>query len=94
MNIWEKWFKCEQDYKGKEFIWLKGVFVLSKLKCITSIYLLSIVYYQKKKLLWEELATIKKWDSNDICCMMGDFNTIRTQDERKEVGRQKHNYKK
>jgi len=45
MNIWEKWFKCEQDYKGKEFIWLKGVFVLSKLKCITSIYLLSIVYY-------------------------------------------------
>ena len=85
--MWHKEaFVYESHSLGKGYIATMGIHVKSAQRCcVVNVYVARNL--REKKLLWEELSSYKMASQIEVRCFCGDFNAIRSRNERKGVDR-------
>jgi len=87
LSMWHKeTFVYESHSLGKGFIATVGTHVKSAQRCcVVNVY--AACNLREKKLLWEDLTKYKTASQIEVWCLCGDFNAVRSRDERKGVDR-------
>ena len=85
LSMWHKEaFSYESHSMGKGYIATVGQHLKSGHRCcVVNVY--AACTLKEKKLLWEELSNYKVVSQIDVWCFCGDFNAIRSRNERKEL---------
>ncbi|KAL5169552.1 putative plastid-lipid-associated protein 11, chloroplastic [Glycine soja] len=74
-------FQVERRVKGRHFLMLVGKWVKeNQWLHIVNVY--APCDQAGKRILWDELSHLKASNPNGLWCVLGDFNSIRSQDER------------
>lgn len=80
--IWnEKSFKVESRISGTGFIMLIGKWS-QETQAVHIINIYSSCHLQNKRALWENVKQLKNQNPGGYWCIVGDFNNIRTAEER------------
>jgi len=87
-NLLTMWYKdafyCGSHLTGKDFVAIFGHHLKAKRKCVVfNVYALCIL--SEKVALCEELSSNKVGQQNMMWCFCGDFNVVRSANERKGV---------
>ena len=69
---------------GKGFIVVFGKISNSDLRCVV-VNVYAACNLSDKKILWEELSSIKRACQDKVWCLCGDFNVARSRSERKGI---------
>ena len=87
LSMWHKEaFIYESHSTGKGYIATVGIHVkITQRCCVVNVY--AACNMREKKLLWEELSSFKVASQIEVWCFCGDFNAIRSRNERKGVDR-------
>lgn len=81
--IWNKEiFKMQLTFKGGSFCGVCGEWGPLKIKCFMVNIYSSCILAEKKK-LWDDLRMTKRGFGRGAWCLMGDFNAVKSQGERK-----------
>ena len=74
-------FQVERRIKGHSFLFLDGIWVAENQRLhIVNVY--APCDLPGKRILWEELRQLKVANPNGVWCFLGDFNSIRSHEER------------
>ena len=85
LSMWHKEaFSYDSHVVGKGFIAVVGTHIKANLKCVlVNVYATCIL--RDKKILWEELTSVKEALQVPVWCLCGDFNVVRSRCERKGI---------
>jgi len=83
LSLWHKEAFCYNSHlMGKGFIDVFGTYSEANVKCvIVNVY--AACNLRDKKMLWEEMSNVKASSQDIVWCFCGDFNAIRSRNERK-----------
>jgi len=83
--MWHKdVFNYESQVVGRGFIVIFGQHIMTNLKCVV-VNVYAACNWHDKVALWEDLTNLKKAHQNLMWSVCGDFNAIRSANERKGV---------
>ncbi|XP_068503978.1 uncharacterized protein [Phaseolus vulgaris] len=77
-------FSYSSHKMGKVFIAVFGIYLKTNCSCVmVNVYAACTI--NDKKILWEELSSVKSVSQEKVWCLCGDFNAVRSRSERKGI---------
>ncbi|XP_068477274.1 uncharacterized protein [Phaseolus vulgaris] len=78
-------FHLVNSVRGNNFIVVEGEWKGGGGAQVVIVNVYSPSHLREKKVLWEEISEFRRLQNNRVWCVIGDFNSVRRQDERRSL---------
>ncbi|XP_068498198.1 uncharacterized protein [Phaseolus vulgaris] len=78
-------FQLVNSVRGNNFSVVEGVWKGGGGVLVLIVNVCSPSFLREKKVLWEEISEFRRLQNNKVWCVIGDFNSVRRQEERRNL---------